>query len=95
MYMDFQNKTSDDLVSRLESEIRSLTETIAHSDEEIHYLKEHVDLVQKLREFEVLLIRAALNTTGGNQAQAARLLKVKPTTFHEKLKKLGIRPFGR
>ena len=45
-----------------------------------------------LEEYERGLILAALETTGGNQRQAAFRLGLLPTTLHEKLKRLGLRP---
>jgi len=50
----------------------------------------HFDLNEKVREFEVKLIKAALVKTGGNQRQAATLLGLKPTTLHNKIKTLEI-----
>lgn len=48
------------------------------------------DLSERVREFEVKLIRAALLKTGGNQRRAASLLGVKNTTLHNKIKSYGI-----
>lgn len=45
-----------------------------------------------LDEYERGLIVSALEETGGNQRRAAGLLGVLPTTLHEKLKRLGLRP---
>jgi DNA-binding NtrC family response regulator len=45
-----------------------------------------------LDEYERGLIVCALQETGGNQRRAAGLLGVLPTTLHEKLKRLGLRP---
>ena len=45
-----------------------------------------------LDEYERGLIVSALEATGGNQRRAAGLLGVLPTTLHEKLKRLGLRP---
>ena len=45
-----------------------------------------------LDEYERGLIRSALEKTGGNQRRAAAELGVLPTTLHEKLKRLGLRP---
>lgn len=44
-------------------------------------------VVEELRRF---LIGKALERTGGNKARAAKLLKVKYTTFHSMLQRLGI-----
>ncbi len=45
-----------------------------------------------LDEYERGLIVSALQATGGNQRRAADRLGVLPTTLHEKLKRLGLRP---
>lgn len=44
------------------------------------------DLNEKVREFEVKLIRTALLKTRGNQRRAASLLGIKTTTLHNKIK---------
>lgn len=43
-----------------------------------------------LADFEKSLILAALTAAGGNQKRAAQALGVLPTTFQEKLKRLGL-----
>lgn len=48
-----------------------------------------------LDEYERDLIVSALESTGGNQRQAAFRLGLLPTTLHEKLKRLGLRPSPR
>ena len=50
------------------------------------------DLRSRVRAYECGLILAALASTGGNQRQAAARLGLLATTFHEKLKRYGIRP---
>jgi transcriptional regulator with GAF, ATPase, and Fis domain len=49
-----------------------------------------IDLAKEVQQFESDLIRCALVRTGGNQRKAARLLKIKPTTLHEKMKRYGV-----
>ena len=53
---------------------------------------EPADLRSRVRAYERGLILAALESTGGNQRQAAARLGLLATTFHEKLKRYGIRP---
>jgi DNA-binding NtrC family response regulator len=53
---------------------------------------EPADLRSRVRAYERGLILAALQSTGGNQRQAAARLGLLATTFHEKLKRYGIRP---
>jgi transcriptional regulator with GAF, ATPase, and Fis domain len=52
-----------------------------------------LNLIDEVRGFEADLIRCALVKTGGHQALAARLLNIKPTTLHEKMKRYGIQQF--
>ena len=49
-------------------------------------------LRELLDEYERALIVSALEAAGGNQRRAAARLGVLPTTLHEKLKRLGLRP---
>jgi two-component system response regulator PilR (NtrC family) len=48
------------------------------------------DLKSLLEDYERSLILEALETTRGNQRQAAFALGILPTTLHEKLKRLGL-----
>lgn len=45
-----------------------------------------------LEAYERQLIESALAATHGNQRRAARALGLLPTTLHEKMKRLGLRP---
>ncbi len=74
------------LATTLLTEIDSLGE-----EDTIAIERGSFDLSQRVREFEVKLIRAALLKTGGNQRRAATLLGVKSTTLHNKIKSYGIR----
>jgi transcriptional regulator with PAS, ATPase and Fis domain len=47
---------------------------------------EGIDFYQEVERFEVGLIRRALEQTSGNQARAAKLLRIKPTTLNSKIK---------
>ena len=49
-----------------------------------------IDLAAEVSRFEKDLIRTALSRTGGKQRPAARLLGVKVTTLHAKIKRYGI-----
>ena len=48
------------------------------------------NLDDKVRSFEIKLIKMALIKTSGNQSKAAELLKLKRSTINEKIKKYGI-----
>lgn len=45
---------------------------------------------QKVKQFETELINEALRRARGNQAQAARMLGMRPTTLSSQLRRLGI-----
>ena len=51
---------------------------------------QETDFYEAVRKFEISLIRQALSRTGGNQAQAARMLHLKQTTLHGKIKQYKI-----
>ncbi len=53
-------------------------------------LEAGVDLDEEVKKFEIYLIERALEKTGGKQRQAARLLKLKNTTLHAKIKRYKI-----
>ena len=46
-----------------------------------------LDFSEEVQRFEAELIRNALIRTGGRQRQAARLLNMKPTTLHSRIKR--------
>jgi DNA-binding NtrC family response regulator len=50
------------------------------------------DLRSRVRAYERGLIVSALEAAGGHQRRAAAMLGLLPTTFHEKLKRHGLRP---
>ena len=49
-----------------------------------------IDLEQEMSAIEVAIIKHALVRSRGNQAAAARMLSINPTTLHAKMKKYGI-----
>ena len=51
---------------------------------------EGIDFYGEVERFETGLIRLALDQTGGHQARAARLLRIKPSTLNSKIKLYGI-----
>jgi DNA-binding NtrC family response regulator len=53
---------------------------------------ERTGLRALLDAYERRLIESALAASGGNQRQAASTLGLLPTTLHEKMKRLGLRP---
>jgi len=69
-----------------------LKEDTTHGANVVVLDEEPADLRSRVRAYERGLILAALESTGGNQRQAAARLGLLATTFHEKLKRYGIRP---
>ena len=63
-----------------------------HATDAVMMDDEPADLRSRVRAYERGLILAALEETGGNQRRAAARLGLLATTFHEKLKRYGIRP---
>jgi DNA-binding NtrC family response regulator len=57
---------------------------------EVMNASEGIDFYDEVERFETGLIKLALDHTGGNQARAARLLHIKPTTLYSKIKLYGI-----
>jgi transcriptional regulator with GAF, ATPase, and Fis domain len=53
-------------------------------------IAEGIDFYDEVTQFEINLIRLALERSGRNQAAAARLLHIKPTTLNFKIKLYGI-----
>ncbi|HEX3281059.1 MAG TPA: helix-turn-helix domain-containing protein [Pyrinomonadaceae bacterium] len=53
-------------------------------------IAEGVDFYDEVTRFEINLIKLALERSGRNQAAAARLLHIKPTTLNFKIKLYGI-----
>jgi transcriptional regulator with GAF, ATPase, and Fis domain len=53
-------------------------------------IAEGIDFYDEVTRFEVNLIKLALERSGRNQAAAARLLHIKPTTLNFKIKMYGI-----
>jgi DNA-binding NtrC family response regulator len=53
-------------------------------------ISEGIDFYGEVEKFETGLIRLALDQTGGHQARAAKLLRIKPTTLNSKIKLYGI-----
>ena len=73
------------LIKALATTLLSELDSIQTTDD-IVVDDENFDLNEKLREFEIKLIKLALTVTGGNQSRAAQLLKIKCSTLNNKIK---------
>ncbi|HYJ91633.1 MAG TPA: helix-turn-helix domain-containing protein [Pyrinomonadaceae bacterium] len=54
-----------------------------------------IDLEKEMAAIEMGMIKWALMKTGGNQAAAAKLLSINPTTLHAKMKRYRIKATDR
>ncbi len=75
-----------------ESEALEHETDLAESSATISTLNTHrpIDLFEEVREFEIRLIKRALELAGGNQARAAHLLGLGTTTLNYKVKTYGL-----
>ena len=79
-----KTKILEKLALKLLLEAQSLTEVIKLD------VRSGIDFYEEVKRFEVDLIQRALWVTGGNQARAAHLLRMKVTTLNSKIKHYGI-----
>lgn len=100
---DSEEPGMPELNLHLPDKFRTLVELTLSLLREIEWLKDiqelhargprqRLSLKNELCRFEIEMIRKALIQTGGHQARAARLLGVKVSTLHEKIKRYGIEP---
>ena len=73
-----------------EAALNLLTEVEALGNAEPPRVDHPLKLDDEVRQFEIDLIRIALDRTHGNQTRASRLLGVKLTTLNTKIKKYKI-----
>lgn len=72
--------------------LRELATTLLSEVEEIARarsldIRHGINIHDEVRRYEAELIRRALKLTGGHQSRAARLLGLKKTTLHSKIKR--------
>lgn len=81
-----------DLAATLLEEAETLARDRVFTEESSRSLNfsQGINFYDEVERFETNLIKLALDQTGGNQAQAARLLRIKPTTLNSKIKLYGI-----
>lgn len=77
------------LAKALATEIEILKAELSKDD---HIDNGGINFYDEVERYEIELIRNALNQCGGNQTQAAKLLHLKSTTFHAKMKHYGLHP---
>ena len=71
-----------------EAEVLARDKTFSDESARVQSLNftEGIDFYGEVERFEVGLIKRALEETHGNQAKAAKLLRIKPTTLNSKIK---------
>lgn len=69
-------------------EVESLSAFSPPKDFQKH--KTEINLTEKVQEYEITLICNALTAANGNQRQAARMLGMKTTTLHAKIRRYEI-----
>ena len=79
------------LAQALATEIETLKAELSN-DENNAPIDEGIDFYDVVERYEIELIRSALNQSGGNQVRAAKLLQLKSTTLHAKMKQYGLNP---
>jgi DNA-binding NtrC family response regulator len=77
--------------------VKELTAALLHELKALEHTEPRtiaggIDFNEEVRRFEIDLIKRALARTGGHQTRAARLLGIKLTTLHDKIKRYDIDP---
>ena len=70
------------LIGKLHAEVEAITEHILFNED--------FTLTREVERFEADLIRHVLGVTNWRQNEAARILGIKPTTLHYKIRRYGI-----
>lgn len=81
-----QLSTIKELAQALMDEVESLAEAQEPAPGSAVSRDGEGDFYQMVKEYEKFLIRRALLKARGNQARAARMLRLKPTTLNNKIK---------
>ncbi len=83
-----------DLADALLMEAETLARDRAFTEEATRLkpldIRSGINFYEEVQRFETHLIKMALEETGGNQAKAAKLLGIKPTTLNSKIKLFNI-----
>ena len=80
------------LAKALATEVETLKGELSKEQNNQQIDDEGIDFYDEIERYEIELIRSALNRCGGNQTQAAKLLHLKSTTLHAKMKHYGLNP---
>jgi len=83
------------LAKALASEIEDMQRELSDDrgrERQIDFDNDGIDFYNEVERYEIELIKSALAKCGGNQSRAARLLHLKSTTLHAKMKHYGLNP---
>ena len=88
-----QTKRSVEKIRRVRTLARTLLEELdfAEEYEQVGEIQSEVDFYEEVKRLEIELITRALTHSQGHQAEAARLIRLKPTTLNSKIRRYGIR----
>lgn len=81
------------IAKALASEVETLQAELradGKQNRQIDFDKEGIDFYREVERYEIELIKTALDLCKGNQAHAARLLTMRPTTLNAKMKHYGL-----
>ena len=79
------------LAKALATEVETLqAELYRDRSQQIDFDKDGLDFYEEVERYEIELIKKALQASGGNQTQAAKLLRMKSTTLNAKMKHYGL-----
>ncbi len=85
-----QSLPVESLVSEIEAEPVTVVDVSVLSPPEVEWSEDGLDFNKLISDFEDRLILLALDRTGGNKKEAARVLNLKRTTLIEKIKKKNL-----
>lgn len=72
------------------NEVTPVTKLDTDAVAEVLMLGMQIDMYELIKRAEIEIMRAALGSTRGNVAAAARLLKINRTTLHERMRAHGL-----
>lgn len=81
------------LAKALATEVQTLQAELSRDhrqSKQVDFEKDGIDFYEEVERYEIELIKNALQQSGGNQTQAAKLLRMKSTTLNAKMKHYGL-----
>ena len=87
-----KTKSAVERVSRLQTLARTLLKELELAEREQvgSETRSEVDFYEEVKRFEIALITKALTHSRGHQLEAARLIRLNPSTLNAKIKQYGI-----